>query len=365
MPEDTVIQRLEEIERSKQALNSESEELKTVLQLQQEIRILEERYQLFNEKITHLKLNRSNSISGESEKNIELLQQECSRIADELTERRAQLQVLQENSDEEKNFNKQILFRNIRELLKKSEVKLGQIERDAGCQPGYMSRLEKAGNTTDPSIEFLVTASKALKVSTDLLINGVISTLTPTESYLISFLEKLIRDTRSDKLEWMRESPELLNSIEPEFGGAVWHPMFDFETYVKKGEDGTSYTCGGAFFLSDAYHHETIIHDNCYHLSLKNGAYLYLMDICKDNKNPVEAPVVKEIWMTVPNKGNRFLCSDRFSGLFSDYIRNLYEAVEENSKHPKVGKDLQDIIDSFMRDDISDDPDGMPDELPF
>lgn len=365
MPEDIVAQRLEEIERSKQSLDSESKELMTALELQNEIKRLESRYQYYKEKVEQFERDCSDSVSEESEKMIEMLKYECAHTADSLSEKREKLQALNGTAGGEKNFDKKILFRNIRELLKKSEVKLGQIERDAGCQPGYMSRLEKAGNTTDPSIEFLATASKALKVSTDLLLNGQFSELTPTESYLISFLEKLIRDTRSDKLEWVRESSELLNNIEADFGGSVWHPMFDFETYDQKMEDGTTCTFGGAFFLSDAYGLKTKIHDNCYHISLKNGAYLYLMDVCKDRSVLADYPAVKEIWMTVPNYGNRFLCSDRHSGLISNYIRDLYKTVEENSKHPKVSKDLQDIIDAFMSDDIADDLTGKTNELPF
>ena len=70
-----------------------------------------------------------------------------------------------------KNFNKFLLFSNIRELLKASDIKIGQIEKEAGLQNGYMSRLEKLDNSTDPSAEFLVTVSKLLKVSIDSLVS--------------------------------------------------------------------------------------------------------------------------------------------------------------------------------------------------
>ncbi len=66
---------------------------------------------------------------------------------------------------EYKNFNKTLCFSNIRELLRQHpEVKIGQIEKEAGIRLGYMSRLEKEGNTAEPSMEFIVTAAKLLKV---------------------------------------------------------------------------------------------------------------------------------------------------------------------------------------------------------
>ena len=58
-----------------------------------------------------------------------------------------------------KNFNKTLCFSNIRELLRQNpDVKIGQIEKEAGIRLGYMSRLEKDGNTSEPSMEFVVTA---------------------------------------------------------------------------------------------------------------------------------------------------------------------------------------------------------------
>lgn len=95
-----------------------------------------------------------------------------------------------------KNFNKTLCFSNIRELLRQNpDVKIGQIEKEAGIRLGYMSRLEKDGNTSEPSMEFVVTAAKLLKVSVDTLISVDLTGLTPTEQYITSFFDKLKEDT--------------------------------------------------------------------------------------------------------------------------------------------------------------------------
>ena len=55
-----------------------------------------------------------------------------------------------------KNFDKKLCLKNIRDLLKdKPEVKIGQIEKDAGVSAGYMSRLEKPDNNAEPSMNFI------------------------------------------------------------------------------------------------------------------------------------------------------------------------------------------------------------------
>ena len=124
----------------------------------------------------------------------------------------SQLESLLENR---KNFNKALCFSNIRELLRqKPDVKIGQIEKEAGIRLGYMSRLEKEGNTSEPSMEFIVTAAKLLKVSIDTLISVDLTGLTPTEQYIISFFDKLKADTLQDRLDWNRETEFYLNSIE-------------------------------------------------------------------------------------------------------------------------------------------------------
>ncbi len=68
-----------------------------------------------------------------------------------------------------KNFNKTLCFSNIRELLRQNlDVKIGRLKRKRGIRLGYMSRpAEKDGNTSEPSVEFVVTAAKLLKVSVD------------------------------------------------------------------------------------------------------------------------------------------------------------------------------------------------------
>ncbi len=77
-------------------------------------------------------------------------------------------------------FDKKTCLANIRMLLRNSEIKIGQIEKAAGCQPGYMSRLEKDGNTAEPSVEFLTVAAHMLKSSIDAIIFSNLCNQTPT-----------------------------------------------------------------------------------------------------------------------------------------------------------------------------------------
>ena len=98
--------------------------------------------------------------------------------------------------------------------------------------PGYISRASK-DEKTRPGIGFIVKAADILGVSIDTLINVDLTKLTPTEEYLITFLDKLINDTTEDKLVWNCETEDYLNNkleiIEP--GAEIYceHPLFEIK----------------------------------------------------------------------------------------------------------------------------------------
>lgn len=265
---------------------------------------------------------------------------------------------------EYKNFNKTLCFSNIRELLRQnSDVKIGQIEKEAGIRLGYMSRLEKEGNTAEPSMEFIVTAAKLLKVSIDTLISVDLTGLTPTEQYIVSFFDKLKSDTLKDKLDWNRETAFNLNRMESDINGWVYHPLFAEETFYEETECEYPEEITRIVFNSKTFGPRTYICGDCFNLRLKNGTTLYLMDIEKSVHRTGDASAfAKEAWMSVPHKGCQLLVASQDDTPVAPLLEVLFSTVKERMEHPKVNNDVMYAIDSFMKDDIEDDD---TDECPF
>lgn len=265
---------------------------------------------------------------------------------------------------EYKNFNKTLCFSNIRELLRQnSDVKIGQIEKEAGIRLGYMSRLEKEGNTAEPSMEFIVTAAKLLKVSIDTLISVDLTGLTPTEQYIVSFFDKLKADTLKDKLDWNRETAFNLNRMESDINGWVYHPLFAEETFYEETECEYPEEVTRIVFNSKTFGPRTYICGDCFNLRLKNGTTLYLMDIEKSVHRTGDASAfAKEAWMSVPHKGCQLLVASQDDTPVAPLLEVLFSTVKERMEHPKVNNDVMYAIDSFMKDDIEDDD---TDECPF
>mgnify|MGYP000028564684 CR=1 FL=1 len=262
-------------------------------------------------------------------------------------------------------FNPKTLFDNIDFLIKNQNRKIGEVENEAGVSAGYISRTSKDGGSR-PGIDFIMKIAHVLHVSIDTLLKVDISSLTPTERYLISFLEKLEQDTTHDLLDWDRLTAESLNNMDTDQNGNTNHPLFEFRSFSVPGETGYPEEVSRVLFPSHSFGIHTEIHGDCFELRMKNGAYLHLMDV-SDYRNTSNDPdsFAKEIWMSMPGQAPQYLCSDYEHSKLVDFIDNLYAAVVENTKHPKVKQEFRYIIDSFMKDDNEDDPPKFTEEIPF
>lgn len=256
-------------------------------------------------------------------------------------------------------FNKQLMLDNISFFLKEFGKKIGELETGAGVSPGYISRISKESNTK-PGIEFIMKVADSLNTSIDTLLNVDLAEMTPTERYLVSFLEKLNKDTLEDKLDWNRESADRLNRAETDINGNPDHPLLSYETFYEESECEYPDEVSRVVFVSNAFDCRTYVNGDCFNLRLKNGSILYFMNISK-SVHKVNDPdaFAKEIWMYTPGTGANFLCSNRATSPLAALVDNLYTTVSERMKNPRIKQELQYVIDSFMKDDVSDDDEAL------
>lgn len=257
-------------------------------------------------------------------------------------------------------FNKQLMLDNIAYLLKETGKKIGELETESGVSTGYISRISKDGNTK-PGIDFIMNVADSLNVSINTLLNIDLTEMTPNEKYLLSFLKKLNKDTIDDKLDWNRESADQLNRAESDRNEDTGHPLLSVETFYEESQTEYPEEVTRVVFVSNSFDCRTSIHGACFNLRLKNGSILYLMNISKSvyRINDPNA-FAKEVWMYTPDEGAHFLCSNNVVSPLADLVDELYTTVNERMKHPRIKRELQYVIDAFMKDDVSDDDDSIP-----
>ena len=154
--------------------------------------------------------------------------EEIKKTKEDLENIESDIAELEKKLAEMKHFQKGYFISNFKRLTALKKVKIGDIETEALLTPGYLSRLDKDGNLSDPNIEFVVTAADMLGVTVDELIRGDIAELTETEQFILSFLNQLIKDTRSDAISWQTEkSQEQFNVPEPDNWDIKLLPMYE------------------------------------------------------------------------------------------------------------------------------------------
>lgn len=357
MPIDNEKQKVEEQEIS-------SPELRKLTDRQKELELLTLKRESVAKRLHAIEGPLSTNLPEAQRKNVEANE---ALYREELAEFDAQIKALKREIADlnaviarNKHFDKYLLFQNIRELMKGTEIKLGQIEKEAGCQPGYMSRLDKTDSATDPTAEFIVTAAQILGVSVDVLLNVTIKEMSANELYMIRFLEKLIRDTIGEKLNWVKEPLYALQDIYEDEDGRIWHPLFDSYQDIGINSGGNTYQTIQMYFPSEAFGRKTAIAGDCYHLELKNNATLYFMYVTEEGSaDDEEGKCAFELWMYNKKSGASFLCSDHVGKqTINKLVFNLWITIEQYMTRPHVNKDHKSIIDAFMNDDESD-------ELPF
>lgn len=216
-----------------------------------------------------------------------------------------------------KVFDKQICLNNIRYLLNTHpDIKIGKIERDAGVGLGYMSRLLKVDNTTDPSIQFIMTAAKAFGINMDCMLTKDLTGVTATEMYLISFASKLIKDTQKDKLCWTNDK-EMCEWIE-EF--AVDYAV---KNRVPVGIEVVE----------------------CWKVNLTDEVELYAVDISKAGLIRPES-IYKQLFIKKFSIDS--LMASNYEGVCGELVNELYDSIIEQSKHPRLDSEYMRIIDEYM-----------------
>ena len=356
---DNVEQKLSELRESQQELRRQSEELHRLQLMQRERDHLAEALDDIIGKVKEREAQLSdaeNQVEGgrRTEKltmELSYLRAEKERLQVMLSEYEKNISSLEYIVKNNKNFDKSKTFKNIRALINRTGVKLGQIEKDAGCQPGYMSRLEKQGNTTDPSVEFLVTAADALNVSIDFLINGEIEVTTPTENYLLDFLRHLIKGTIDDDIIWKQETATTLKRIDDSDAELYnCHPLCRFDL-----GDGTESQTTNLPFFDVKYKSRFFINElveisgNCYRTKLmkNNDTEVYIIS-CKKELNEKQSDNYFEVYLIRENDVTPLFCSIRTVNEIASETVRLYETIEESVQHVHLGEEAKSFIDSFI-----------------
>lgn len=345
-------QEIDSIREEHAVLAEQEHKLMQIAKLREEKTELEKRMTVIRGKAFVLK-KEAEEASAEVKKYELLLESahakaELDKLQSELKCIEAELAKLDPVEATSHNFDKYRCFDNIRELMKKCDIRIGQIETEAHCQPGYMSRLDKPTSNTDPSVEFLVTAAKVLGTNLEILVNGNLAAMTPTEEYLMSLMENLINDTKADKVCWEKETEQKLAHIDFDFrDGSTSHPLFEMYTEVFDEYPEPAGTKYDSRFTPNT---EISPAGNCYNAYLPNsGSRIYIMSLLDSD----EIEFFYEVYLVDADIDGNYtvdpICSTRETcEPIGKMVDALYKQIEVSSSHVHLNTRARAALEMYM-----------------
>lgn len=290
--------------------------------------------------VKHLSLEETLKITGMKSEALMIehelikLEEECKRLKDELNSVENKIQSLSFIIDKNKLFDKTLLLSNIRVLLREQNKKIGQLETDVNVQPGYISRLEKGTNTSDPSVEFVVSVAKELKVPLDILVKTDLSDVKLDDWQVVKFVNKLYTETQSKKIEWGYIKKGLVIKAYSD------SPLIKTQTIPGSRE---------LVFLSNAYGKDTVIADTCFDTGIKNAS-LHLMNVTTRAKAVTDMPTIIELWMLADSGKLHFICDSRDDSEKGMLINMLYMILkkQERDEESKIDPEVANVMNGFL-----------------
>lgn len=251
-----------------------------------------------------------------------------------------------------KPFNKNRIIENIYFLAKEKGLKMGDIEKNAGVSPGYLSRINKSDSTSIPGIDLMYYIAQQLGVSVDTLLEAHYEQLTKADKYALDFIQKVIDDTREEKLDWEQLST---SQMQTDIELVHMYAVFEYEEYLEYDPTSIDMTtmCKRPCFVSKFYEEGiTKVVGNGYIAEMMHfDARIYLMTI--EHEDTKEQRVrAYELYVEMEDGSVEGICnSSMVNHEISMLMGQLYETLEELYSHVKLSKGVKNLLDMYMQEE--------------
>ena len=247
-------------------------------------------------------------------------------------------------------YEKRRCLENIYSLAKLKNIKIGDLEEQAGVSKGYLSRINKEDSTSSPTVELLDSIARQLGVGIDYLVNFSHEDLTPNEQLVFQFIDKLTRMTLSGKLEWLMETRAILTADNAD---NVVNPLVSImKERDNEGEVYDTHVYSSAI-LDDG---NARVSGPCYYAKVKGGATIFLNLVTYTVPNEsarfgyVEEKGIVEVYLhsgTVQPICSTFYVADDIKKA----VDNLYEAASSTPSKISLTKESQSIMRTLINSD--------------
>jgi len=232
------------------------------------------------------------------------------------------------------SFNRILLGKNIKYLAAQKGVKLGDLEGQVQVSAGYFSRLlNEDSKNSSTLMDTICKVADKLETSVNTLISTDLTALTPNESYLSKFFDKLGKDTADSIIIWDLETKKQLEECYTK----GCHPLF---SAYNMNDFNSSY------YYNSRFDADVKISGDAYKVQI-NSQMIYLFKVM-NNENLEEG---FEMYFVSEDQYEYYvdnICRAYPDSDLYNQISDLYKAASESSRHVKLSDSARNSIDEYM-----------------
>ena len=249
------------------------------------------------------------------------------------------------------SYEKNRFVDNVYALARLRRLKIGDLEKQCGVSTGYLARLRQGKNNISPGAEFLLSISDQLSVSVDALLRDDLSRATASESEVLQYINKLIRDTEARKLSWQEDLAAYPGTVPVNPDGTTSHPLYLSPT----GDPSVP------FYYHSMFHADLfdLVPVKVYGSIFPDHRTLYLVRV-RSNPDTPGHPDETDSWteMDLVMTGRDILdpiplshINHEKEGRLDDAMNRLWRAVEDAAVMPLLTPEARQIISEYLTRD--------------
>lgn len=245
------------------------------------------------------------------------------------------------------DYSKKVLMDNIYYLAKKNNITLGKLEELVGLSAGYLSRLNREDNNSNPSIDVVSSFSKQLKVPVDILIKYDLSTLSPDDTYMLQFLTVLAGKTANNEIHWNLIPRDFFSEV---MQGDYQHELF--EIHMSNYYEYTSRFFDGKIMDIEGDALKVYINKTEY-------VCLYRVSCSTDERNIRDYYYELYLESDSTEKKIEPLCNALMgdkNSVYFEILDQLCDLAIESTKKVSLKSSVKSSLDKFINDGEVDDP---------
>ena len=260
-------------------------------------------------------------------------------LDDLLAEQESYIRAYVENLPD---FDNTQLVANLGYLTKKNNLRIGDLESMLGISAGYISRTAKTDSKKKLSLDVAWKIAQLFEVDLRDLLETDLSTVNANTQIAVEFIEKLLRETDDQTIEWKPVGSSLEEPDEMYILAGVTNENGEEALYHPAKKPGQKYYMidTDIFACEDVHDHKTLIIVPVYLNSEKKVRYDFLF---------VDADDYRDLENTTYSYEKVFFTSDDSTGTLDIHAEKLYKCIQRCQNDIHIKPEIKSDIAAYLK----------------